>query len=481
MTDLALGTAERPLRVAIIGSGPSGFYAAEHLHRQEGLVVQVDMFDRLPTPFGLVRGGVAPDHQNIKAVTRVYDKIAKHPEFRFYGNIEFGRELTNADVGAYYHAVIYAVGASTDRNLGIPREHLPGSHSANAFVGWYNAHPDFRSLTFDFSGKRAVIVGNGNVAMDVARMLLVPVEELERTDTAEDALQALARSQIREVTLLGRRGPAQAAFTTKELRELGELPDCDVVVVGGDLDLEAASKDGLSTAAIANLEVLKAFSERPNTGASRRIVLRFLSSPVEIVGEDRVCGVVVAHNELYETDTGSIGARMTDQMELIPADLVFRAIGYQGVPLPGIPFDAARGVIPNVKGRVIDPSAGEPVTGQYVVGWIKRGPRGIIGTNKPDSHETVDMLLEDLRAGAFDDHEVPERAVLERLLGERCRDFVSYDDWHLIDLLEQERGREAGDRPRVKFSRVDDMLSALADKKQQDRLAPAAVEDPGVE
>ncbi len=478
MTEPRLGTEARPLRIAVVGSGPSGFYAAEHLHRQDDLVVQVDMFDRLPTPFGLVRGGVAPDHQNIKAVTRVYDKIAEHPEFRFYGNIEFGRELTHEDLRAYYHAVIYAVGARTDKRLGIPREYLPGSHSASEFVGWYNAHPDFRSLSFDFSGTSAIVVGNGNVAMDLARILLVPVDELRRTDIAEHALRALANSNIREVTILGRRGPAEAAFTTKELRELGHLPDCDVIVDPADLDFEVDPDAEYTKTTQANLDVLREYAERPSTGARRRVILRFLRSPVEIVGDDRVRGVAVAENELYRSDDGAVRARMTDRSDVLDADLVFRAIGYQGMPLMGIPFDAARGIIPNDHGRVIDPTSGAPVPAEYVVGWIKRGPRGIIGTNKPDSQETVESLLEDLRSGSFDDHSVPDRAVLERLLGERRRDFVSYDDWQMIDMLEQERGREAGERPRVKFSRIEEMLSALAEKKLRDREAEGPPEPP---
>ena len=416
MTDNRLGSDARPLRVAVVGSGPSGFYAADFVQRQDDLVVQVDMFDRLPTPFGLVRGGVAPDHPKIKSVTRVYDKIAAHPEFRFYGNIEIGRELTHEDLQAYYHAVIYAVGARTDRRLGIPKEYLPGAHSATDFVGWYNAHPDYRSMTFDFSGTRAVVVGNGNVAMDVARILLVPVEDLHRTDIAEHALEALAHSQIREVTVLGRRGPAEAAFTTKELRELGELPDCDVIVAPEDLEF-AHHGDEYAKAVQGNLDVLREFSERKPTGARRRIVLRFLRSPVEIVGDDRVRGLVLAENELVPTDNGTLRARMTGNTEVMDADLVFRAIGYQGMPVYGLPFDPARGVIPNERGRVIDPATGEPVPAEYVVGWIKRGPTGIIGTNKPDSQETVDALLEDFRAGVFDDHDVPARSVLERLLG----------------------------------------------------------------
>jgi ferredoxin--NADP+ reductase len=475
LTAHTLGTDDRPLRVAVVGSGPSGFYAAEHLQRQDDLVVQVDMFDRLPTPFGLVRGGVAPDHQKIKSVTRVYDKIAAHPEFRFYGNIEFGRELTHEDLQAYYHAVIYAVGARTDRRLGIPKEYLPGSHSASEFVGWYNAHPDFRSLSFDFSGSRAMVVGNGNVAMDLARILLVPVEDLHRTDIAEHALQALATSNIREVTVLGRRGPAEAAFTTKELRELGELPDCDVIVAAEDLEFERVPGEEYSKTTQSNIDVLREFASREPTGATRRVVLRFLRSPVEIVGDDRVRGLVLAENELVPTEGGGTRARMTGNTETVEADLVFRAIGYQGMPLFGIPFDAARGVIPNTLGRVVDPTTGERVPAEYVVGWIKRGPRGIIGTNKPDSQETVEALLEDVRAGEFEDHEVPGRAVLERLLGERRQDFVSYHDWQMIDMLEQERGREAGERPRVKFSQIEEMLSALAEKKQRDLVdAPAA-------
>ena len=465
-----LGTKDTPLRVAVIGSGPSGFYAAEHLQEQEHLVIQVDMYDRLPTPFGLVRGGVAPDHQKIKSVTRVYDKIADHPEFRFYGNVEMGRDLTHADLSAYYHAIIYAVGARTDRRMGIPREHLPGSHSATEFVGWYNAHPDFRHLGFDLSSERAVVVGNGNVAMDLARILASPPELLAATDIAEHALEQLAESRIREIHVLGRRGPAQAAFTNKELKELGELPGVDVVVDPADLELGPELEARLAAAPDRtrdrNLEILREYAARPPSGAPRRIVLHFLVSPVEILGSERVEALVVVHNELYESEDGSLRPQPTGRRSTMPVGLVFRAIGYQGVPLPGIPFDAMAGVIPNQAGRIIDPRTGEAVGGEYVVGWIKRGPRGIIGTNKPDSQETVRMLLDDLAQGRLDKEEVPSRAVLERLLAERRHDFVSYDDWQLIDLLEQERGRASGDRPRVKFSRVEEMLHALQERKR---------------
>jgi ferredoxin--NADP+ reductase len=470
-----LGTPDTPLRVAVIGSGPSGFYAAEHLQEQEHLVIQVDMYDRLPTPFGLVRGGVAPDHQKIKSVTRVYDKIADHPEFRFYGNVEMGRDLTHADLTAYYHAIIYAVGARTDRRMGIPREHLPGSHSATEFVGWYNAHPDFRHLGFDLSSERAVVVGNGNVAMDLARILASPPELLAGTDIAEHALEQLTESRIREIHVLGRRGPAQASFTNKELKELGELPGVDVVVDPADLELGPAGEARLAAepnrTRDRNLEILREYAAREPTGAPRRIVLHFLVSPAEILGSERVEALVVVHNELYESEDGSLRPQPTDRRTTLPVGLVFRAIGYQGVPLPGIPFDAMAGVIPNEAGRIIDPRTGEPVGGEYVVGWIKRGPRGIIGTNKPDSQESVRMLLDDLAQGRLHKEEVPSRAVLERLLAERRHDFVSYDDWQLIDLLEQERG--AGARPRVKFSRVEEMLHALAERKRDGEDGPA--------
>lgn len=467
---MQLGTPEHPLRVAVIGSGPSGFYAAEHLQDQDGLEVQVDMYDRLPTPFGLVRGGVAPDHPKIKSVTRVYDKIAAHPEFRFYGNVEMGRDLTHADLSAYYHAIIYAVGARTDRRMGIPREHLPGSHSATEFVGWYNAHPDFRHLGFDLSGERAAVVGNGNVAMDLARILASPREVLAGTDIAEHALDALGESGIREIHVLGRRGPAQAAFTNKELKELGELPDTDVIVDPADLELGALTEAHIARSPERtrdrNLELLREYAARPVTGAPKRIILHFLVSPVEILGRERVEGLTVVHNELYESEDGQLRSRPTERTTTLPVGLVFRAIGYQGVPLPGIPFDAMAGVIPNEAGRIIDPRTGSPVEGEYVVGWIKRGPRGIIGTNKPDSQETVQMLLADLAAGNLHKEDVPARDVLERLLSERRRDFVSYEDWQLIDLLEQERGAASGGRPRLKFSRVEEMLHALQERKR---------------
>ena len=470
MDDAPLGTPDHPLRVAVIGAGPSGFYAAEHLQEQPELHVQVDMYDRLPTPFGLVRGGVAPDHQKIKSVTRVYDRIATHPEFRFYGNVELGRDLTHEDLVAYYHAVIYAVGARTDRRMGVPREHLPGSHSATEFVGWYNAHPDFRSLSFDLSAEQVAVVGNGNVAMDLARILASPPEALAATDIAEHALEALAGSKIRVIHVLGRRGPAQAAFTNKELRELGEIPGVDVIVRPEDLELDPLTAEQLARvpdkACERNLETLRAFAARPVGDAPKRIELHFLASPQEILGAERVEGLRVSANELYASEDGGLRARACGEIGTLPVGLVFRAIGYQGVPLAGVPFDPIAAVIPNAAGRIVDPATGAPVAGEYVVGWIKRGPRGIIGTNKPDAQETARALLEDLAAGRLAKEEVPGRRVLERLLAERRQDLVSFEDWQLIDLLERERGAERGDRPRLKFSRVEEMLAALAERKR---------------
>ena len=397
---MAIGTTEHPLRVAIVGSGPAGFYAAGHLLRCKShpdLCVQVDMFDRLPTPWGLVRAGVAPDHPNIKAVSRVYEKTAEHPEFRFYGNVELGRDLAHDDLTARYHAVIYAVGAQTDRRMGIPGEDLPGSWAATEFVAWYNGHPDYRDLEFDLSAERAIVVGNGNVATDVARMLALTRDELAQTDVADHALDVLADSNVREIVVLGRRGPAQAAFTNPELLELGEMTDADVFVDPADVALDPLSKafiesEAAHTTQRKNVDILTGYAGREPLGKRRRIVLRFLVSPVEILGGDRVEGIRFVHNELVEAGDGSLRPRATDRTEELDCGLVFRSIGYRGTRIPGVPFDEERCVIPHERGRI------EGRTGEYAVGWIKRGPTGIIGTNKRDAQETVDTLLADLDA-----------------------------------------------------------------------------------
>jgi ferredoxin/flavodoxin---NADP+ reductase len=463
---LPVGTPTNPLRVAIIGSGPSGFYAADHLQKQPDLVVQIDMFDRLPTPFGLVRGGVAPDHQKIKAVTKVYDKIAHHPNFRFYGHVEYGTDLVYADLVRHYHAVIFAVGAQTDRRMEIPGEDLRGNHPATEFVAWYNAHPDYCDHEFDLSAENVAVVGLGNVAMDVIRILSRTPEELAETDIADYALEALRHSKVKNIYVLGRRGPAQSAFTNPEIKELGELIDADVIVTPEEVQLDPHSQQfidsGVDKVAVRNVEILKGFAERGNTGKSRKIIMRFLTSPVEIVGSEKVEAIRIVKNELYPDDKGNLKPRATGEYETIPVGLVFPSVGYQGVPLPNVPFNEKWGTIPNDKGRVT--GEGDQVIGSYVVGWIKRGPSGVIGTNKPDSVETVEMLLEDLGAGKLLDPAEPDRASIESLLnGHRIR-YVTYDDWQTLDQIEQERGVSRG-APRLKFSRVDEMLDAIADHR----------------
>ena len=461
-----LGTPARPLRVAIVGAGPTGYYAADQLQRQESVVVEVDMFDRLPTPYGLVRAGVAPDHQKIKAVTAVFDKVAAHPRFRFFGCLELGKELTVADLRAHYHQIIYTTGAQTDRRMGIPGEDLRGSHPATEFVAWYNGHPDYRDCRFDLAQERAVVVGVGNVAVDVARILCRTPAELARTDIADDALETLRHSRIREVYLLGRRGPAQAAFTNPEIKELGEMEDADISVVPEEVALDPLSRAALAKtedrATAKKVEILQSYAQRPPTARQRRLILRFLVSPVELIddGTGSVSGVHLVRNELYATATGTLQPKPTGQFETLPAGLVFRSVGYRGVPLPGVPFNESWGVILNEKGRVLDPETKQPVVGEYTAGWIKRGPTGVIGTNKPDAAETVACMMEDLARGATLTPVEPEPAAAERLVRERQPRCFSYADWLRLNELEVSRGRAQG-RPRVKFTSVEEMHTAL--------------------
>jgi ferredoxin/flavodoxin---NADP+ reductase len=456
------GTLDNPLRVAIVGSGPAGFYAAGHLLAgKDDLEVEVDMFDRLPTPFGLVRAGVAPDHPKIKSVTRVYEKTAAKEQFRFFGNVHVGRDLGHEDLRRHYHAVIYAFGAETDRKLDIPGEELPGSWPATEFVAWYNGHPDYRDLEFDLSCERVAVIGNGNVAMDVARMLVLPREELEVTDTADHAIEALAESNVKEVCILGRRGPAQAAFTNPELRELGELTDADVVVEPFELDDHSARSiagEGEITPR-RNVEILQEFASRTPAGKPKKVVLRFLVSPVEIRGDSRVEQLEVVHNRLEHGSDGGLRAQATDEHETLDVGLVFRSIGYRGIPVDGVPFDDWKGTIPNEEGRVVDPAQQHTVPGVYVAGWIKRGPSGVIGTNKRDAQETVEHLVEDAREDRLPQPERPARAAVVELVAERVPDFVEYSGWEAIDAAEQAAGEPHG-RPRVKFTRVAEMLEA---------------------
>ncbi|MCL4866109.1 MAG: FAD-dependent oxidoreductase [Gemmatimonadales bacterium] len=451
-----------PLRIAIIGAGPSGFYAAEHLQKQ-GRDIAIDLFDRLPTPFGLVRGGVAPDHPKIKSVTRVYDKIAARPGFRFFGNVEFGRDVTLADLQRHYHAIVFSCGAPSDRALGIPGEDLPGSRTATEFVGWYNGHPDFRDLTFDLSQEDVVVVGVGNVAMDVARILCRTPEELAETDIASHALEALRESKVKTVYVLGRRGPAQAAFTNPEIKELGEMEAADIVVDPAELELDEASRvmveEGEDRTPQKNLDTLGAFSNRAPGTKEKKIVMRFCVSPVALEGTDRVERVRIVRNRLEPDGRGGVRAVATNEEEVLPAGLVFRSVGYRGVALPGVPFDERRCVIPNAAGRVVD-ADGAPIPGVYAAGWIKRGPSGVIGTNKPDAVETVEQLLADADAGALP---VPAEASTDALvaeLRERGIRVVSYADWQRLDAHELAEGKRTG-RPRLKLTRLQEMLDAL--------------------
>ncbi len=456
-----IGTPENPLRVAIVGSGPSGFYAAEHILKNDAAHAQVDLFDRLPPPFGLVRGGVAPDHPKIKSVIRVYEKTAAREGFRFFGNVKVGHDVEVGDLERLYHAIVFTVGCETDRRLGIPGEDLPGSHAATSFVGWYNAHPDYAEEEFDLSCERAVVIGNGNVAMDVARMLALTDHELRQTDTADHAIEMLDRKSIREIVVLGRRGPAQAAFTNPEIKELGEMEDADVVVDPADVELDPASQafiesEGADKTTRVNVEILREFSGREPEGKRRRIVLRFLSSPVEIQGDGKVERIVVGRNELVE-EGGALRAKDTGEREELECGLVLRSVGYTGIPIEGVPFDERRGLILNEGGRVLDSHDSGHKVGHYTAGWIKRGPSGVIGTNKKDALETVTQLLADVESGTLLEPESPEPSAVEDLLAEHGVRYISFEDWQAIDQAEVGRGEPHG-RPRVKFVRVEEML-----------------------
>ncbi len=503
-------TENTPVRIAVVGSGPAGFYAAGHLLKESH--VEVDMFERLPTPHGLVRSGVAPDHPKIKTVTRVYEKTALHPRFRFFGNVRLGRDIDVAELRRHYHAIVYAVGAAGDRPLGIQGEELRGSWAATDFVGWYNGHPDHCDWEFDLGDERAVVIGNGNVALDVARMLTLAHEELAGTDVADHALEALRESAVREVVVVGRRGPAQAAFTNPELLELGEMQGVEVVVDADELERALAVDDpNLNPTSERNVKVLREYAQRsaeraagesagtggPDSGEGdtdgagtggagtgdggtgraiseaplRRIVLRFLLSPLEILADSEggVRGVRLVRNELVADAEGNLRARPVagEQQETIEAGLVLRAVGYRGTPLPDVPFDERGGVIPNEGGRVREEQhddVGGVRVGEYAVGWIKRGPSGVIGTNKKDAQETVDALLTDVARGALLEPADPDPAAIEELLRARVPQLVTHEGWLEIDRHEQGRGEPQG-RPRVKLTRIEEMLLVAAEQR----------------
>jgi ferredoxin--NADP+ reductase len=451
-------------RAAVIGSGPSGFYAADQLLK-EGIAV--DLFDALPTPYGLVRAGVAPDHPKIKSVTRMYDRTAQHPDFRFFGGVELGADVTREDLLERYHALVYAVGTGADNRLGIPGEERPGSIAATEFVAWYNGHPRAADATFDLSCSRAVVIGNGNVALDVARMLVLGPDELGVTDTADHALAALARAAVEEVVVLGRRGPAQAAFTNPELRDLGELTRAEVVVDPAELELDRHSAGWLqcehaSPTARRNVALLRELGGREPAGKSHRIALRFCWSPVEILGEGDgpVTGLRVERNRLRPDGRGGLRADATGEQEVIPCGLVIRSVGYRGRPLAGVPFDERRGLIRNDGGRVCDED-GTQRTGEYAVGWIKRGPSGVIGTNKKCAADTVARLLEDRSCGRLNEPSAPDRDAIEAWLRTHVPSLVTWGGWETIDGHERSLGAPA-DRPRTKLVRIPEMLAVAA-------------------
>jgi len=460
------GTESNPLRVAIVGSGPAGFYAADYLLKQTNLVAQVDMFDKLPTPFGLVRFGVAPDHAKIKSVTKIYDGVAANKRFRFFGNVEFGKHVKLEDLRRYYHQIVFTNGAASDRRMGIPGEDLPGSYTATEFVAWYNGHPDYRDLKFDLSQERAAIIGVGNVAIDVARILCRTTDELSKTDIADYALETLRHSQIKEVYLIGRRGPVQAAFTPPEVKEVGELQDADAITLPEEMQLDELSRAELATTTDPlvkrKVDSLMSYSGKKPSGKSRIMYIRFLLSPVELFpgSNGHVAKMKLVRNILVKSDSGSLSAKATDKFEELPVGLVFRSVGYRGVALPDVPFNEKWAVDLNENGRILDPTTQKHMLGLYTAGWIKRGPSGVIGTNKPDSVETANKMLEDLASGALPSPAQPDAASAEKFICERQPKYFSYADWKKLDEMEIARGASQG-RPRVKFTSTAEMLAAI--------------------
>jgi ferredoxin--NADP+ reductase len=457
-----VGTAEHPLRVAVVGSGPSGMYAVAALLAEPGLNVTVDLFDRLPAPFGLVRYGVAPDHQKIKNVNRVFDKTAQDKRVRFFGNVQLGRDLDRGDLRRHYHQIVYAVGAQADRSMGVPGEELEGSYSSTEFVAWYNCHPDLADARFELGHQSVAVVGIGNVAMDCARILATRAEELGKTDIGDHTLPHFASSGIREIAVLARRGPVQAKCSPPELKELSELEGVQVVVDPAELEVDAASAEELATdrSAARNLEILRELAAVPVDPEKVLVRFRFFVSPVEVVGRDgRVARLRLERNRLEPDGRGGATAVGTGEIEELPVTMVIRAIGYKSLPLVDLPYDSRRGVVPNRDGRVVNP-AGDPLPGEYVVGWVKRGPSGLIGTNKPDAAETVQAMLADLPKLEPLPEAAAEHGAVPTLLGARGVRVVDYEEWRRLDAREVERGKPHG-RPRVKFLRLEEMLLEL--------------------
>lgn len=450
---------QTPLQIAVVGSGPSGFYAAEALLRC-GHPVRINIFERLPTPFGLVRSGVAPDHPKLKQSISVFERIVQSPEVNFFGNVTVGLDISVEELRETHHAIVFAYGSQNDRRMNIPGEDLTGSHTATEFVGWYNGHPDYRDRNFDLDQEAVAIIGQGNVAADVCRILTKPVDQLRTSDIAEHALDELSRSRVRDIYVIGRRGPAQAKFTTKELRELTAISDSVATVDPSDLSLGSACQTELSdhtnAAAAKNLEIFRSISVNSPGSAKRTIHFRFYASPVELLGMQRVQQLSLVRNALQGPAFSQV-AIPSGAIQNLSCGLVFRSIGYQGSPMPGLPFDFSRGILPNRKGRIVDGERTQ--SGMYVTGWLKRGPSGIIGTNRADSIETVEALLADLPVLLT----APKLGMesLMPILERRCGCIVQLADWQSIDAAEIERGRKRG-KPREKFVRIEDMLSLLA-------------------
>ncbi|MDD5385060.1 MAG: FAD-dependent oxidoreductase [Gallionella sp.] len=448
------------MRVAIIGSGPAGFYAAEALLKCTDVVIHVDMFDRLPTPYGLVRGGVAPDHQNIKAVTRIFEKTAARPTFRFLGNVCLGRDVTVEELRQHYHQIVYAVGNEADRRLGIPGEGMPRCTPAAVFIGWYNGHPDYRQAKIDLSVSRVAVVGNGNVAIDAARILLCTPAELERTDIAAHALEALRNSQVREVFILGRRGPEQASFTPPELKELGEMEDVDPVVTPGELAGCVISEAEGNSQQEKNLKILQSFAARQPGAKAKKLHLRFLVSPTEVIADaaGNVAGLALEKNRLEVQPDGTVSARGTGEIEVLDVGMVLPAVGFAAERIAGVPYDEKARIIANEDGRVVDSVSRSVIANEYVVGWARTGPQGLIGSHKGASAHIVEHMMVDGTELAA--RELPEREAIDSLLHQRGVQIVSFDDWKRLDDVEVARGERRG-APRDKMVDVETMLSTL--------------------
>lgn len=460
-------TENKLYRIAIIGSGPAGFFAADHLLKKSDLNIEIDMYDKLPTPFGLVRSGVAPDHQKIKTVTKVYDKIAANPKFNFYGLIEYGNHITLDDLKQHYHQILFATGAQTDRRMNIPGEDLGRSHTATEFVAWYNGHPEFADLEFDLSVEKIAIIGMGNVAVDVARILCRSKEELSKTDIADYAFEKLVNSNVKEVYMIGRRGPAQAAFTNPELKELGNLEIADCLIPKAEAHLDDLTSQYLSDnperSVDKKVEMISEYSNHTKT-KEKALTIRFLLSPTEIISDEngKVKAIKLVKNSLSRSDDGSLRPKATENHEILDIDMVFRSIGYHGIPLPEIPFKESWGIIPNKDGRITDISEENTLTGLYCTGWIKRGPTGVIGTNKTDSAETVALMLDDISNNNIFQPENPTSEKIAVLIKERNPEYIDYEDWLQIDKEEIAKGEKEG-RPRVKFTNIEDIKKHLND------------------